>query len=345
MTEFNVYASDEGEAAKRKEETAAFVKHLYVLALTVIASVIAVKLMSMSVRHVMSLFPFVLETPFPVPYTLNGFLWLLESGGVIEMSRDFYYFLTWALNDVIIYAAPLLIFGFAFRKRLYFRRRQSYDFKLYWVFPFFAAGYALAFVSNIISGVIAELVKPVFGGNGLRDVFADVMPQNGTQAAVMLFTTVAVAPVCEELIYRHFLLRPLRRFGDAQAVVITSLLFGFFHGNLSQLLYATMGGVMLGIIAVRANSVVPAVMTHMLNNAFDLGRTLLPVSDAAKTAAFFGAVAAGIISLVAMTYLGNLKIGNDNPYISPGERARLVAQNPLILIMAILLAAVTISGS
>jgi membrane protease YdiL (CAAX protease family) len=91
----------------------------------------------------------------------------------------------------------------------------------------------------------------------------------------MLLFAGFVAPIAEEIIFRHMLLRPLRRLGDRRAVIITAVLFGVFHGNLTQFFYAAVAGVILGIIAVRANSVKPAIVIHILNNTFDIGKAYM----------------------------------------------------------------------
>ncbi|MDR0223169.1 MAG: CPBP family intramembrane metalloprotease [Oscillospiraceae bacterium] len=347
MTEFDRNAANGKEALEAKKgEAAAFTKDLYLLAVTVIASVVGEKLTSELARHLFRLFPFITESPIPRAYSADGFLYILKSDGIPVVTRNFYYALVWFVNDAVIYTVPLLIFGCAFRGRLNFKKRGiPYEFKPYWVFLFFAAGYAFVYVSNIISNILAEVLRPVFGGDGLRNVFESVMPKNDTQTLIMFASVGIIAPVCEELIYRRFLLNHLRRYGDLQAVIITALLFGFFHGNLTQFLYATMGGLVLGFVAVKANSVVPAMVVHSLNNTFDLAVRRLPVGTEIQTALFYGVIAAGVVSTAVMAYRGKLKIENANPYISGGDRARIIAQNPLILIMVVVLAAVTIADS
>jgi len=77
---------------------------------------------------------------------------------------------------------------------------------------------------------------------------------------------VIVAPICEELLYRHLLLRPMRKYGDMAAAVISALMFGLGHFNFDQFLYTFLFGFTLAVVAIRRNSVVPAIILHMINN-------------------------------------------------------------------------------
>jgi len=149
----------------------------------------------------------------------------------------------------------------------------------------------------------------LYGTEGLKDIFESVMPENQLQWLVILFFVGIVAPFAEEIIFRHILLRPLRRLGDRPAIIITALLFGAFHQNLTQFLYAAVAGVILGIVAVRANSVKPAIVLHILNNTFDIGKLYLfesvekgkiPIDGNVISAAIFLFFIAGIIITIVL---------------------------------------------
>jgi sodium transport system permease protein len=84
-----------------------------------------------------------------------------------------------------------------------------------------------------------------------------------------LLLLVAVTPaICEELAFRGFILSGLRRLGHKwTAIAICSVLFGIAHGILQQSLAATVVGMVIGYIAVKTNSLFPAIAYHLVHNS------------------------------------------------------------------------------
>jgi sodium transport system permease protein len=87
-----------------------------------------------------------------------------------------------------------------------------------------------------------------------------------TLAAVLL--AVALAPaVCEEVLFRGALLRGLAsRIPPAAALVIASAMFSLYHWKPVQMLPTFTLGLVLGVLALRAGSILPSVIAHFLNN-------------------------------------------------------------------------------
>jgi membrane protease YdiL (CAAX protease family) len=91
-----------------------------------------------------------------------------------------------------------------------------------------------------------------------------------------LLALVLVAPVTEELLFRGWLLQDLReQYGDAPALVWSSALFGLAHVEASAVLYATLGGLVLGAVALRTRSTLASIAMHAGVNALAL---LLPAT-------------------------------------------------------------------
>lgn len=73
------------------------------------------------------------------------------------------------------------------------------------------------------------------------------------------------APIIEELLYRGFILKSLKRYGECFAMVISSVLFGLMHTNLTQSVFAFFAGMVLAYVAMRY-SVKWSILMHMINN-------------------------------------------------------------------------------
>ena len=78
---------------------------------------------------------------------------------------------------------------------------------------------------------------------------------------------VIVAPVCEEIFFRGFLLSGLMLAMPAWAAVLASaLVFGFAHADPGSFLPLVMIGVVLGVLRLRSGSLWPGIALHTLNN-------------------------------------------------------------------------------
>jgi sodium transport system permease protein len=87
-----------------------------------------------------------------------------------------------------------------------------------------------------------------------------------------LFAFAVLPALCEEIVFRGFLLNGLMKSHRPRtAILLSSFLFALFHMNVFQFLPAFFLGVVLGLITVRSKSVVPAMFFHLLHNGILLG--------------------------------------------------------------------------
>ena len=88
------------------------------------------------------------------------------------------------------------------------------------------------------------------------------------RAITVPFALVAVPAVTEELLFRGLILHALReRYGASVAILVSAVLFGLFHGERQALIFATLMGLVFGILAVRARSTLPGIAMHAGFNA------------------------------------------------------------------------------
>jgi membrane protease YdiL (CAAX protease family) len=85
----------------------------------------------------------------------------------------------------------------------------------------------------------------------------------------------AVLPaVCEEIVFRGVLARSLgRRMSLISAAAISAVVFSAYHLSLVQALPTLTLGMVLAMIAVRADSIAPAIVAHALNNGLAIAVT------------------------------------------------------------------------
>ncbi|MBW7572789.1 CPBP family intramembrane glutamic endopeptidase [Caproiciproducens faecalis] len=124
-------------------------------------------------------------------------------------------------------------------------------------------GTAVCMLANIPANAVAEMEK-WFGFSGELPE----MPLTGDFPVLTLyFLTIAVIPpLVEELFFRGVVLHSLRKYGDGFAVVGSAILFGLYHGNFVQMVFAFLAGLVMALVVVRTNSLWPSIMIHFFNN-------------------------------------------------------------------------------
>lgn len=88
-----------------------------------------------------------------------------------------------------------------------------------------------------------------------------------THNVVGVITISLLAPLLEEVLFRGAIQGYLmRRYKPWVAIFVAALVFGVFHWNPVQVLYATLLGVVFGWIYYRTGSLLSVIVGHVLNN-------------------------------------------------------------------------------
>ena len=197
-------------------------------------------------------------------------LWL---DGLSPSVGDTVYQLVYGLLYAAVFLAPVFYFQKAHNRlcqpelpRL--KLKMGRNTALY-VFAGLAIIHAAAMVNAELFSLL-ELILPVqsTAGGSLWTVGS-----TNTQLILQLIVFAVIPPFVEELLFRGIVLANLMPFGKTQAVLASALLFGVMHQNLSQLLYATVAGLVLGYIYVQTRSIWPCILLHFINNSWSVLQT------------------------------------------------------------------------
>lgn len=76
-----------------------------------------------------------------------------------------------------------------------------------------------------------------------------------------------VPAVCEEIMYRGYVMRSLeKKWGMIAAILISGVIFGMYHIQPSNVLPLSALGILLAYVTYASNSLVPAMLAHLVNN-------------------------------------------------------------------------------
>ncbi|GDY09252.1 hypothetical protein LBMAG52_27380 [Planctomycetia bacterium] len=136
-------------------------------------------------------------------------------------------------------------------------------------------------VASVLPFALHPLVVELMSSLGwffpkLPPGFARLMGAMGDdeQPLTLILIALAAAPaICEELAFRGFVLTGFSRNGrSGVAIGLSALTFGVMHMIPQQVFYATLLGVVLGLIAVRSNSLLPGIVFHFIFNSLGVIR-------------------------------------------------------------------------
>ena len=120
------------------------------------------------------------------------------------------------------------------------------------------------FFSSIIIGVVSSVFP------SWLEAYEELLESAGMGdeiSIIMMIYSVCLAPIGEELIFRGVTMRIARRsFPFWAANLIQAVLFGIFHMNMIQGIYAAVLGLFLGYVCEKGGSIYLAIVFHFLFN-------------------------------------------------------------------------------
>lgn len=124
---------------------------------------------------------------------------------------------------------------------------------------------ASVYVCNILGNILTTIIGALKGGmvqNELLNLTA------GLDLWMIFFIMVICAPIMEELIFRKVIVDRTIHYGQGVAVMVSGLMFGLFHGNLNQFVYAFVLGMFLAYLYAKTGNLKITIGLHMLINFF-----------------------------------------------------------------------------
>lgn len=121
----------------------------------------------------------------------------------------------------------------------------------------------LMWIGNIMGVIITSGIGSLIQ-HEVANPINDVINNSGLVANLIIITT--IAPIFEELIFRKLLIDRTIKYGGTISVLLSGLLFAFFHGNLNQFFYAFLLGGFFAIIYIKTGQIKYTIGLHMIIN-------------------------------------------------------------------------------
>ncbi len=129
---------------------------------------------------------------------------------------------------------------------------------------FLVVAYSFMILSNLVGTGIGLVIESLIPGSvaSTNNVQALLMDNNWV---IVLFAVLG-APIMEELIFRKLLVDRMLPYGEGAACVVSGLIFGLFHGNLTQFVYAFVLGLVFAYVYCKFGDVRITILMHMIIN-------------------------------------------------------------------------------
>ena len=178
----------------------------------------------------------------------------------ILQEQDWYKYLSYGLYQAA-YIAVVLLFAFLYRQKPRdFGYRKTHP--KYFVIALLAA-FGLLFSLNWVNGQFIKLFELI----GYTAPESSLPSLEGGGIVGVLIVVAVLPAILEETIFRGLMLEGIKDVGTVAACLLGGLLFSVFHQNPAQTAYQFVCGAAFTLLAIRADSLVPAILMHFVNNA------------------------------------------------------------------------------
>ena len=138
----------------------------------------------------------------------------------------------------------------------------------------FLAGVGVSGVSFIWLTIAGNI--PAFQAQIAAMKEGNAMIGGGSLHGVLLSAVIA-APIVEEVIFRGVVLGSLRKVFPAWvSILISAVIFGAYHMNPVAIVYATVMGIIAGVVYEKKQNLLFPIMLHMANNFMGLLQDFVP---------------------------------------------------------------------
>ena len=164
----------------------------------------------------------------------------------------------------------------------------------------------LMWIGNILGLIITLLL----GGAMQTDIGNPVQQLiNSTDIWLNLIIISIFAPICEEILFRKFLIDKTIKYGAKVSIILSAVLFAFFHGNLNQFFYAFLMGGFFAYVYIKTGKITYTIILHSIVNLMGSVVSIFIANSAMNLEASFNPLDAFIVILYFIVLAVILLIG------------------------------------
>jgi len=174
------------------------------------------------------------------------------------------------IQVVIMFALPLLMYSLLMKKNI----KDTFidcGFKKI-TGKMIGISIILGFVLYFINSFVADAFYGIISMFGYETISSSTTSSfNYGMLLKDLILSCMLPGFCEEFLHRGIMLHAGKKHANTRyCLIVSSLLFGLTHLNIRQFFYAAILGFLMGAVTLSANSIIPSIIIHFMNNALSV---------------------------------------------------------------------------
>ena len=165
------------------------------------------------------------------------------------------------LIEFLFFLAALVV---AKTRRIDFEKATGLNKKINGQIVFY--GFLIAVVSMLGFSNLTNVFLQFLANLGYTSVLGSLEIPNFGIYLVYVFVICITPAVCEEVLFRGVILSGFKKYGARIAIILSSLIFTFMHGNAEQTVHQFIVGIIVGYLFFKSGNVLLGIIVHFFNN-------------------------------------------------------------------------------
>ena len=209
------------------------------------------------------------------------------------------------LSSFCNYILPFPIFYWLMKKLEIFKLEKS-QVTVKKFITYIGITLTLMWIGNIIGLAITALLSVAMQSDISNPVQQLI---NSADIWFNLIVISIIAPIFEELFFRKFLIDRTIKYGARASIILSAVLFAFFHGNLNQFFYALLIGGFFAYVYIKTGKITYSIALHGIVNFMGAVVSLFIASSATALQSNLNMVDATIIIVYFLVICISIIIG------------------------------------
>lgn len=199
-------------------------------------------------------------------FLITGLIGVSRNSAIMFMQDTFIQNIMQIILSTLMFIFPFTII-FGFQKRSIAQTVSLNKPKKNVSFLYYLIGFSFCMLANLL----VSLAGTFFSSIGVEySVDFGRNPQGVFGIILMVISTAVIPALVEEFACRGVVIGLLLPYGEAFAVIVSSVLFGVMHGNFEQIPFAFLVGLILGYVRIKTKSLWVCILIHFSNNMFSV---------------------------------------------------------------------------
>lgn len=132
----------------------------------------------------------------------------------------------------------------------------------------------LVFSGPLFAPTLVLIILVSLATSALMSLFGIESTSSYSEPYLLAVLIHALIPaVAEEILFRYIPIELMRGAKQGTVIILSALFFSFAHANLFSIPYALIAGIIFAAIDIKAKSILPSLILHLLNNTLSLSLT------------------------------------------------------------------------